>query len=316
MSQLNFEKPILELEGKIAELRHMTNDDAGLNIADEITRMEGKIERLLKQTYSKLTAAQVVQVARHQNRPHFVDYVDQLITDFTPLAGDRNFAEDHALIGGLGRFNGQPVVIMGQEKGHDTQSRIKHNFGMTRPEGYRKAQRLMHMANQFELPILTLVDTAGAYPGVGAEERGQSEAIAKSIETCLRVETPIITAIIGEGGSGGAIAIATADRIMMLEHSIYSVISPEGCASILWRSAEHAKEAAAALKLTAQDLKALKIIDDIIPEPLGGAHRNPKLTIQNVGKKIEENLKTLMKKPKNSLKEARHEKFLAMGTNL
>jgi acetyl-CoA carboxylase carboxyl transferase subunit alpha len=316
MSQLNFEKPILELEGKIAELRHMTNDDAGLNIADEITRMEGKIERLLKQTYSKLTADQVVQVARHPARPHFVDYVAQLITDFTPLAGDRNFAEDHALIGGLGRFNGQPVVIMGQEKGHDTQTRIKHNFGMTRPEGYRKAQRLMHMANQFELPILTLVDTAGAYPGVGAEERGQSEAIAKSIETCLRVKTPIITTIIGEGGSGGAIAIATGDRILMLEHSIYSVISPEGCASILWRSAEHAKEAAAALKLTAQDLKALKIIDDIIPEPLGGAHRNPSLTIQNVGKKIEENLKVLMKKSKDSLKEARHEKFLDMGVNL
>ncbi len=315
MSQLDFEKPILELEAKIAELHHVSGDSA-VNIADEITRMQTKASRLLQQAYSKLTPAQKVQIARHQQRPHFCDYISALIEDFTPLAGDRNFAEDHALIGGLGRFQGQSCIIMGQEKGHDTQSRIKHNFGMARPEGYRKAQRLMKMASQFQLPIITLVDTAGAYPGMGAEERGQSEAIAKSIETCLRTDVPIITVIIGEGGSGGAIAIAVADRIYMLEHSIYSVISPEGCASILWRSGDYAKDAATALKLTAQDLKQLKLIDGIIPEPTGGAHRYQEETIHNVERTIQKAMKDLMPWDKEKLLKSRREKFLAFGRNI
>ncbi len=272
MSRLDFEKPILELEGKILELRHV--DSGGeVNIAEEITRMQSKAEKLIKQTYSKLSPDQKVQVARHQERPHFLDYVNLLIEDFMPLAGDRSYAEDHALIGGLGKFKGRSCIIMGHEKGHDTKSRIERNFGMARPEGYRKAQRLMKMAHQFQLPIITLVDTAGAYPGVGAEERGQSEAIAKSIESCLCTDVPIVSVIIGEGGSGGAIAIAVADRVYMLEHAVYSVISPEGCASILWRSADYAKDAAMSLKLTAQDLFEMKLIDGIIEEPLGGAHR-------------------------------------------
>lgn len=270
MGVLEFEKPILELEGKILELRNVDSGSA-VNLAEEIARMQAKADRLLRQTYSKLSADQKVQVARHQERPHFLDYISSIIDDFMPLAGDRNFAEDNALIGGLGRFRGQSCIIMGHEKGHDTESRIKHNFGMARPEGYRKAQRLLKMAQQFQIPVITLVDTAGAYPGVGAEERGQSEAIAKSIETCLRTEVPIVSVIIGEGGSGGAIAIAVADRVYMLEHSIYSVISPEGCASILWRSANYAKDAAEALKLTAQDLYEFKLIDGIISEPIGGA---------------------------------------------
>ncbi len=315
MSQLEFEKPILELEGKIEELRHMSSG-AEVNIADEIARMQSKADRLLRQTYGKLTPAQKVQVARHQERPHFVDYVNALIDDFTPLAGDRNFAEDHALIGGLGRFQGQSCVIMGHEKGHDTTSRIKHNFGMARPEGYRKAQRLMKMAEQFQIPIITLVDTAGAYPGRGAEERGQSEAIAKSIESCLRTKAPIISVIIGEGGSGGAIAIAVADRIYMLEHSIYSVISPEGCASILWRSASHADDAAAALRLTAQDLHELKLIDGIIEEPMGGAHRMRMKTIENVGKQIHAALKDVTPWDQDKLISSRRAKFLQFGRNI
>ena len=314
MSHLEFEKPILELEGKIAELRHM-NSDAQVNIADEIMKMQGKADKLLKHTYGRLSADQKVQVARHQNRPHFLDYIQSMIDDFIPLAGDRNFAEDQALIGGLGRFRGQSVIIMGHEKGNDTQSRIKHNFGMARPEGYRKAQRLMKMAQQFQLPIITLVDTAGAYPGVGAEERGQSEAIAKSIETCLRTEVPIISVIIGEGGSGGAIAIAVADRVFMLEHAIYSVISPEGCASILWRSAEFAKDAAASLKLTAQDLLELKLIDGIIGEPLGGAHRKREDTILAVSNKIDAALKELTPWNVDNLIKSRRRKFLAAGRN-
>ncbi len=309
MSQLDFEKPILELESKIAELRHM-NTDAEVNIADEIVRMQSKADKLLNQTYGKLTAAQKVQVARHQERPHMIDYLKDMITDFTPLA------EDHALIGGLGRFRGQSCVILGQEKGHDTQSRVKRNFGMTRPEGYRKAQRLMKMAQQFQIPVITLVDTAGAYPGVGAEERGQSEAIAKSIETCLRTEVPIISVVIGEGGSGGAVAIAVADKIYMLEHSIYSVISPEGCASILWRSGEYAKDAAAALKLTAQDLYELKLIDAIIEEPIGGAHRKKAQTIKSVGDQIEKGLSELSPWDRQSLIKNRRKKFLAFGQNI
>ena len=309
---LEFEKPILELEGKIAELRHVSSDSE-VNISDEISRMQGKADKLLQSAYAKLTPAQKVQVARHPERPHFKDYVSELITDFTPLAGDRNYAEDYALMGGLGRFNGQSCVVMGHEKGHDTESRIKHNFGMARPEGYRKAQRLMAMASQFKLPVITLVDTAGAYPGLGAEERGQSEAIAKSIESCLRTDVPIISVIIGEGGSGGAIAIAVADRIYMLQHSIYSVISPEGCASILWRSASHAEEAATALKLTAQDLYQMELIDGIIDEPVGGAHRYKKEAILSVGKTIESALKDLTPWDSSKLKEERRKKFLAQG---
>lgn len=309
---LEFEKPILELEGKIAELRHVSSDSE-VNISEEITRMQSKADKLLQAAYTKLSPAQKVQVARHPERPHFKDYIEGLITDFTPLAGDRNFAEDNALLGGLGRFNGQSCVIMGHEKGNDTESRIKHNFGMARPEGYRKAQRLMAMASQFQLPVITLVDTAGAYPGLGAEERGQSEAIAKSIESCLRTDVPIVSVVIGEGGSGGAIAIAVADRIYMLQHSIYSVISPEGCASILWRSASHAEEAATALKLTAQDLLKMELIDGIIEEPVGGAHRYQEDTIQSVGKTIEAALKDLTPWDSVKLKEERRKKFLAQG---
>lgn len=312
MSNLEFEKPVIELEAKITELRNVTGDDS-MNIADEISRMQNKVDRLLQQTYSKLTPQQKVQVARHQERPHFFDYVNGLVDDFTPLAGDRNFADDDAMPGGLGRINGRSCVILGQEKGNDTASRIKRNFGMARPEGYRKAQRLMRMAEQFHIPVITLVDTAGAYPGVGAEERGQAEAIAKSIETCLRVKTPIVSVIIGEGGSGGAIAIATADKVYMLEHSIYSVISPEGCASILWRSAEHANDAAAALKLTAQDLYKLKIIDGIIAEPIGGAHRKKEETVASVGKQIQQALDELTKVNPDKLLANRHQKFLNMG---
>lgn len=315
MSKLDFEKPILELEAKIAELRNV-GSDSSINITEEIRRMQQKADKLLQTTYAKLTPVQKVQVARHQDRPHFMDYVRGMIEDFTPLAGDRRFAEDQALIGGLGRFRGRSVVIMGHEKGNDTETRIKHNFGMARPEGYRKAQRLMEMATQFELPIITLVDTAGAYPGVGAEERGQAEAIAKSIESCLRVRAPIVSCIIGEGGSGGAIAIATADRIFMLEHSIYSVISPEGCASILWRSAEHANDAATALKLTAEDMLHNKLIDGIIAEPVGGAHRAKDQTVQNVADKLNTALDGLIPWNDNEIIQSRRSKFLAMGRGL
>jgi acetyl-CoA carboxylase carboxyl transferase subunit alpha len=310
--QLEFEKPILELESKIAELR-MVESDSNVDIASEITRMEKKIDKLLNQTYEKLTPAQKVQVARHQDRPHYLDYIAGMIEDYAPLAGDRNYADDDALLGGLGRFEGQSVVIMGQERGHDTESRLKHNFGMARPEGYRKAQRLMKMAERFQIPIITLVDTAGAYPGMGAEERGQAEAIAKSIETCLNVRVPVISIVIGEGGSGGAIAIAAADRIYMLENSIYSVISPEGCASILWRSADYAEDAAAALKLTAQDIYDLKLIDGIIREPVGGAHRMKKQTIENVSKQIATALSQLAPWDAEKLIKARRKKFLAFG---
>ena len=309
---LDFEKPILELEGKIAELRHVSSDSE-VNIADEISRMQTKADKLMQQAYGKLTPAQKVQVARHPERPHFKDYIEELITDFTPLAGDRNFAEDYALVGGLGRFQGQSCVVIGHEKGHDTETRIKHNFGMARPEGYRKAQRLMHMASQFQIPVISLVDTAGAYPGLGAEERGQSEAIAKSIETCLRTDVPIISVIIGEGGSGGAIAIAVADKVYMLEHSIYSVISPEGCASILWRSGAYAEDAASALKLTAQDLHALKLIDGIIEEPVGGAHRYKEQAIASVGRTIKSSLEDLTPWDSESLKKKRRDKFIAYG---
>jgi acetyl-CoA carboxylase carboxyl transferase subunit alpha len=312
MYHLEFEKPIVEIEARIAELT-LLNQSADVNLTSEINRQHEKLQKTLVQIYAKLEPQQKVQVARHPNRPHFMDYVAHLIEDFTPLAGDRLFGEDEALMGGLGRFKGQSCVIIGQEKGHDTETRLKHNFGMARPEGYRKAQRLMAMADQFGLPVLSLVDTAGAYPGVGAEERGQSEAIAKSIEACLRLKTPILSVIIGEGGSGGAIAIAAADRVMMLEHSIYSVISPEGCASILWRSAEFAKDAARALKLTAQDLKELNVIDSIINEPIGGAHRDREAAISAVGLALQQSLQDLMVLDGTILKNRRRQKFLEIG---
>ena len=313
MLNLDFEQPIAELEAKIEELRRLsvTGD---VNIADEVSRIDHKRLRLLTDTYAKLTPAQKMQVARHPNRPHTQNYIDALMTDYQPLAGDRHFAEDEAIIGGLARFRGQAVVVMGQERGHDTETRVKHNFGMAKPEGYRKAQRLMALAERFGLPIITLVDTAGAFPGVQAEERGQAESIAKSIESCLRARTPLVSVVIGEGGSGGAIAIATADRVFMLEHAIYSVISPEGCASILWRSATHAADAAAALRLTAQDLKQLGVIDAIVEEPVGGAHRDPAKCIAAVGNHIEQALKDLTGRAPDALKAERRQKFLSMGS--
>lgn len=312
MQVLDFEKSVAELEAKIEDLRHIS-DDGKVDIAGEIGKLQGKVERQLQGIYGKLNAAQKVQVARHPDRPHCCDYIEKLVEDFTPLAGDRCFAEDQAIIGGLGRFQGQPCVIIGQERGHDTDSRLKHNFGMAKPEGYRKAQRLMNLADRFGLPIITLVDTAGAFPGVDAEARGQAEAIARSIETCLSVGVPLVSCIIGEGGSGGAIAIASGDRVLMLEHAIYSVISPEGCASILWRSASHAADAAAALRLTAQDLLQLGIIDQIIPEPLGGAHRKRDMIITRVGEAIGEALESLARLDRNSLLAERREKYLNMG---
>lgn len=312
MSLLDFEKPVQDLEGKISELRKVSGN-GNVNIAGEISRMQAKADRLVRQIYAKLSPAQKVLVARHADRPHFSDYLSALVTDFTPLAGDRRFGEDPALMGGVGRIGGRACVVMGQEKGSSTETRLRHNFGMARPEGYRKAIRLMELANNFQIPVVTLVDTAGAYPGVDAEERGQSEAIAACIETCLSVSVPIVSVIIGEGGSGGAIAIATADRVYMLEHSIYSVISPEGCASILWRSAAHAAEAAAALRLTAQDLEKLGVIDGIIEEPLGGAHRHPVQAMERVRERIEEALATLCPWDTRTLRQSRREKYLAMG---
>lgn len=311
---LEFEKPIAELEGKIEELRHLSDGD-GVNIVDEIGRLQDKLDRLLRQTYGKLTPWQKILVARHPERPHFSDYVEVLIEDFTPLAGDRVFAEDKAVIGGLGRFRGRSVAVIGHEKGGDTDERVAHNFGMARPEGYRKAVRLMKLADRFGLPVITLVDTPGAYPGVGAEERGQAEAIARSIETCLALRVPLISVVIGEGGSGGAIAIAVANAVLMLEHAVYSVISPEGCASILWRDADKAEDAANALKLTAQDLDELGVINRIVPEPLGGAHRDPKAMIATLGAALDETFAELDQVPPGELRSRRHEAFLAIGGN-
>ncbi len=309
---LDFEKPIAELEGKIEELRHL--DGKGeVNIADEVSKLQTKADRLLRQTYAKLTPWQRVQVARHPDRPHFLDYADVLIENFTPLAGDRFFAEDNAIIGGLGRFCGYSAMVIGHEKGKDTESRLHHNVGMARPEGYRKARRLMKLAERFGLPIITLVDTAGAYPGVGAEERGQAEAIARSIVVCLDVRVPLISVIIGEGGSGGAIALAAADRVLMLEHAIYSVISPEGCASILWRNGEEAIGAAEALKLTAPDLLELGVIDKVVPEPVGGAQRNRDATIAAVGDALEKVLREIIGVEGGVLRARRRERFLEMG---
>jgi len=315
MAFLDFETTVTDLEGRIADLRQLVSNGQ-TNIADEVSRLQTKVNRMLQQIYAHLTPAQKVQVARHPSRPHASDYINALCQDFTPLAGDRSFADDPAIIAGIARFNGQSVVVMGQEKGKDTETRVKHNFGMAKPEGYRKAQRLMHLADHFNLPVITFVDTAGAYPGIDAEERGQAEAIAKSIETCLRLGVPMVSTIIGEGGSGGAIAIAAADRVFMLEHSIYSVISPEGCASILWRSAGHAEDAAAALRLTAQDLLAFGVIDRIIQEPLGGAHRNAQAAVKATGEAIARALDELRNKPGDMLRRERREKFLNMGRKL
>ncbi len=278
---LDFEKPIADLEGKIEELRQM-QEPGGINIAEEIGRLTDKADKQLRATYARLTPWQKAQVARHPDRPKALTYLAALITDYTPLAGDRAFAEDAAVVGGLGRFRGRPVVVIGTEKGDDTDSRVKHNFGMARPEGYRKARRLLELAGRFGLPVLTFVDTSGAFPGIEAEARGQAEAIARSIEACLQAPVPIVATIIGEGGSGGAIALAAADRVLMLEHAIYSVISPEGCASILWRDAAQAPVAAEALRLTAEDLRALRLVDTVVAEPLGGAHRDPAMAMATV----------------------------------
>ena len=308
---LEFEKPIAELEAKIAELSHLAPTSGSFE--SEIAALRKKADALRVKTYANLDAWMRTQVARHPQRPHFVDYVEGLFTDFVELHGDRQFGDDQAIIGGLARFRGQPVVIMGHEKGHDTQTRITHNFGMARPEGYRKAVRLMDMAEQFGLPVLTFVDTAGAYPGIGAEERGQAEAIARSTERGLTLGVPSIATVTGEGGSGGAIAIAAASRVLMLEHSIYSVISPEGAAGILWRDGTRAKDAAMAMKITAPDLIAMKIVDRVIPEPLGGAHTARETAIQSVGDVLEDELKTLSKLSPDEIRKARADRFYAIG---
>jgi len=313
---LDFEKPISDLEGKIHELKKLASEDESIDTSEEITRLEARVREATREVYAKLGAWEKTQVARHPQRPHFIDYSTRLFTDFTPLAGDRNFGEDAAIQAGLARFNGMPVAIIGQEKGHDTKTRLKHNFGSPRPEGYRKAIRVMEMAGRFGLPVITLVDTAGAYPGVGAEERGQAEAIARSTEMCLALKVPMVSVVIGEGGSGGAIAIATGNRVYMLEHAIYSVISPEGAASILWRDSTRAREAATNMKITADDLKALGIIDDIIPEPLGGAHREPDTVIAATGKVIASALEDLGQLSGDELRSARRQKFLDIGRNL
>ena len=309
---LDFERPIAELEGKIEELRHLSATSQ-LNIADEVGRLESQAGRLLRQTYARLSPWQKVQVARHPERPHCLDYVKALLSDFVPLAGDRAFAEDKAVVGGLGRFRGRSVVVVGTEKGGDTEARVERNFGMARPEGYRKARRLFRLADRFGLPVLTFVDTAGAYPGIDAEARGQAEAIARAIEASLDLKVPVVAAIIGEGGSGGAIALAAGNAVLMLEHAIYSVISPEGCASILWRNREAAPEAAEALRLTAQDLLRLGVVDRIVPEPLGGAHRQPNEAIEQLGEALDEALRPLLGVDGASLRERRRQKFLSMG---
>ncbi|MGI4817052.1 MAG: acetyl-CoA carboxylase carboxyltransferase subunit alpha [Janthinobacterium lividum] len=308
---LEFEKPIAELEAKIAELSQLAPSSG--DFEEEIETLKAKAAALRSETYDNLDPWMRTQVARHPQRPHFIDYIDGLFTDFEELHGDRQFGDDQAILGGVARFRGQGVVIMGHEKGHDTQTRLKHNFGMARPEGYRKAVRLMDMAEQFGLPVLSFVDTAGAYPGLGAEERGQAEAIARSTERGLTLGVPYISTVTGEGGSGGAIAIASANRVLMLEHSIYSVISPEGAAGILWRDGSRAKEAAMAMKITGPDLLGLKIVDRVIPEPLGGAHRDPEVAIKAVGDTLEEELKGLSKLSADQLRAQRADRFYAIG---
>jgi acetyl-CoA carboxylase carboxyl transferase subunit alpha len=309
---LDFEKPIAELEGKIEELRHLS-EPGGLNIAEEVGRLTAAADRQLRAVYARLTPWQKTQVARHPDRPRAMAYIAALITDFTPLAGDRAFADDAAVLGGLGRFRGRSVMVLGTEKGFDTDSRLKHNFGAARPEGYRKARRLIELAGRFSLPLLSFVDTSGAYPGIDAEARGQAEAIARSIEACLEAPVPLIATIIGEGGSGGAIALAAGDHVLMLEHAIYAVIPPEGCAAILWRDQAQAPTAAEALRLTADDLKRLKLVDAVIPEPLGGAQRDPAAAIQAVGDAVAAALAALVALDGPTLKARRREKFLDMG---
>jgi len=309
---LSFEKQVSDLEGKIEELRHLSSG-TDINIAEEIGKLQGAVSEELRSTYSKLTAWQKVQVARHPERPHFEDILNHLMEDYTPLSGDRNFADDNALTGGTAFFRGRSVVVIGIDKGKDTNDRILKNFGMARPEGYRKAIRLMQLADQFSLPILMFVDTAGAYPGKGAEERGQAEAIARCIQKSLQVSVPTISVITGEGGSGGAVALAVANNTLMLEHAIYSVISPEGCSSILWRSSENANHAAEALKLTAQYMQKFNIIDEIIPEPTGGAHRDPHLAIKKIGDAVENRLINLLSLEKGELLKLKEEKYLKIS---
>ena len=312
---LDFEKPVADLEGKILELRKLSESGEAVDVADEIARLDKRATDALREAYRALTPWQKAQVARHPDRPHCNDYVKSLFTDFTPLAGDRHFGDDPAIVGGFARFRGQPVAILGQEKGADTKSRLKHNFGMAKPEGYRKAVRIMELADRFDVPMVTLVDTAGAYPGIGAEERGQAEAIARSTSVSLGLKVPVVSVIIGEGGSGGAIAIATANKVYMLEHSIYSVISPEGAASILWHDSTRAKDAATSMKITAQDLLAMNVIDGIIPEPMGGAHRGHEMVIAAAGAQIETAFAELSEGNMDH-REHRREKFLAIGRNL
>ena len=312
-SYLDFEKPVAELEAKAEELRAMQAGDDAANIADEIVRLQTKAAQALRDLYSELTPWQKTQVARHPQRPHCLDYINALLPEFIAFAGDRKFAEDEAIVGGFGRFRGESICVIGHEKGSSTESRLKHNFGMARPEGYRKAVRLMEMADRFDIPVLCLVDTAGAYPGIDAEERGQAEAIARSTEACLNLGVPNVAVILGEGGSGGAVAIATANRVLMLEHAIYSVISPEGAASILWRDTSKAQDAATNMKITAQDLKQLGVIDDIVKEPTGGAHRNPAETIAAVGAALEAPLERFSDMSPRQLRTHRRDKFLSIG---
>ena len=315
-SYLDFEKPVAELEAKVEELRALGEKGNAVAIGDDLTRLEAKAQKALLEIYAGLTPWQKTQVARHPQRPHLRDYLDGLITDFTPLAGDRKFAEDSAIVAGFGRFRGRSVCIMGQEKGSDTESRLHHNFGMARPEGYRKAVRLMELADRFGLPVISLVDTAGAFPGIDAEERGQAEAIARSTEACLQLGVPNVAVIVGEGGSGGAVAIATTNRVMMLEHSIYTVASPEASASILWRDSSRRQEAAQNMKITAQDLLKFGIIDGIIPEPFGGAHRDPQAAIESTGNAIAQALEPFGRMTPDEVRMARSEKFLAMGRRI
>lgn len=313
---LDFERPIAELEGKIVELRKLAEEDPTMDIDADVGRLQARADQLIKDTYAKLTPWQKALVARHPGRPHFLDYAHHLFDEFTPLAGDRSFAEDQAIVAGLGRFRGRAVAVVGQEKGHDTKSRLKHNFGAAMPEGYRKVHRLFELADRFGIPVLSFADSSGAFAGVSAEERGQAEAIARSTQAGLNLHVPFVTMIIGEGMSGGAIAIATANRVYMLEHAIYAVISPEGCASILWRSPEKAQDAAAAMKITAQDVFDLKIIDGIVPEPVGGAHRAPDEAIASVGEQLARALGEMDGIPGDELRRQRREKFLAIGRSL
>jgi acetyl-CoA carboxylase carboxyl transferase subunit alpha len=315
-SYLDFEKPVAELEAKVEELRALQAGGEGVAIEEEIARLEAKAALALKDLYATLTPWQKTQVARHPQRPHCLDYVNALIADFTPLAGDRKYAEDEAIVGGFGRFRGESICVIGQEKGATTESRIRHNFGMARPEGYRKAVRLMGLADRFAIPVLALVDTAGAYPGIGAEERGQAEAIARSTEACLALGAPNVAVVIGEGGSGGAIAIATANRVLMLEHAIYSVISPEGAASILWHDTTKAQDAAVNMKITAPDLLRFGVIDGVVNEPVGGAHRDPSAAIAAAGEAIAEALRELRGLDRDAVRKQRREKFLAIGRGI